>query len=119
MSDTKTPAKKHSVRPEEPKAETAPVTEKKLIELQPWPDGSLFKFMKAHGKEGQEVFPILGQTKTKTGEVKAIQLAGTPHFEIADMICNAVNVVAQASKSETAQAAPENITPLPTAEEKK
>lgn len=106
MSDTKTPAKKNSIRPAEPKAATS---QPELIELQPWPDGSLFKFMKAHDKEGREVFPILGQTKGAGGEVKAIQLAGTPHFEIADMICNAVNVVAQAAKPETA---PDNVTPL-------
>lgn len=92
--DIKQPTKKHSVRP----VETPAIPEKELIELQAWPDGSLFKFIKAHSKEGQELFPILGQTKTKTGEVKAIQLAGTPHFEIADMICNAVNTVAQAAK---------------------
>ena len=108
MSDTKQPTKKHSVRPEEPKAEQA---KPELIQLEPWPDGSLFKFMKAHGKEGQEVFPILGQTKTATGELKAIQLAGTPHFEIADLICNAVNTVSQAAKELP-------VTAAPTAEEK-
>lgn len=109
MSDVKQPQKKHSVRPVDPAPEKA---QPELIELVPWPDGRLFKFMKAHNKEGKETFPILGQTKTATGEIKAIQLAGTPHFEIADMICNAVNVVASAANG--APASPGNITPLPT-----
>ena len=109
MSDSKQPVKKHSVRPEEPKGD-APASPE-LIELVPWPDGSLFKFMKATSKEGKEVFPILGQTKNKAGEVKGIQLAGTPHFEIADMICNAVNVVASAAKQQAPEGAPETEKP--------
>lgn len=85
--------KKISIRPEEPKQEETPET----IELVQWPDKSLFKFIKAHNREGKEIFLIIGQRKTKAGEIKPIQLAGTSHFEIADMICNAVNVVSTAA----------------------
>lgn len=96
MSDTKQPIKKHSVRPETPAPTTATPEQ---ISLVPWDDGKLFKFMKGHTREGGDVFPILARQATKEEPgFKVIQVAATPHFEIADLIANCVNLVTESAK---------------------
>lgn len=94
-----TPEKKHSVRPADP----VPEQPTELIALETFPDGSIVKFAQGTNKEGKPIYPILGLVNGKT-----VQIAGTAHFEIADMICMAVNLVSTAAKNQSDEKQPEN-----------
>lgn len=89
-----TEIKKESVRPPDPKLkleENLPAQ----IALTAFDDGHMFKYLPhPSGKS----FAICGRVGSKQ-----IQLAGTPHEAIADMICHAVNAVASAVQAEQTQ----------------
>lgn len=86
-----TEIKKESIRPPEPKLALAPEEAPKEIALVPFDDGKMFKYM-PH-PSGKSI-AICGRVAGN----RMIQLAGTPHAAIADMICNAVNAIAEAAK---------------------
>lgn len=101
-----TEIKKESIRPPEPKLALAKDETPKEIALVPFDDGKMFKYMPhPSGKS----FAICGRVAGQ----KMIQLAGTTHAAIADMICNAVNAIAEAAKLENqpTNEKPENNSP--------
>lgn len=87
-----TEIKKQSVRPPDPKLALEDRMPEQIA-LVPFDDGKMFKYMPhPSGKSIAICGRIAGN--------KMIQLAGTPHAAIADMICNAVNAIAEAAKLE-------------------
>ena len=88
-----TEIKKTSERPADPKLKLEEQSLPAQISLTAYDDGQMFKYQPhPSGKS----FAICGRVGNKQ-----IQLAGTPHEAIADMICHAVNAIAAAVKAES------------------
>lgn len=99
-----TEIKKVSERPADPKLVLEEQKAPAEIALTAFDDGQMMKYMMhPSGKS----FAIMGRVGNKQ-----IQLAGTPHQAIAEVICNCVNAMAHATRE--AQAEPQN----PATEEK-
>jgi hypothetical protein len=90
-----TEIKKTSERPPEPKLKLEDQSLPAQIALVAFDDGQMFKYLPhPSGKS----FAIMGRVGNKQ-----IQLAGTPHQAIAEIICTSVNAISAAVKEEQAQ----------------